>query len=104
MLLGWIRDALEGRDISTTAAEIDTANAKHAEAFAGVGVNEAVALLRDRGSEAVSLLRSLDADAGDARTYHGPAGREVCLDDIAAMASRHPRIHLEHAKAALSAP
>ena len=56
----WIDCALGGRAIEDTAEGIDSANRRHAEDFASVGVEETVELLNTNGAGAVAKIRGLD--------------------------------------------
>jgi len=99
---GWVDCALAGTAIEGSAEEIDTANARHAEEFAGVGVAETVDLLRANGAAAVAKLRSLDATDLALTTSFGPAGGQpLSIDQYCNAAVRHPEVHLGHAKAAV---
>jgi len=99
--LEWLEEMAGGDGIAETAADIDRANAAHAARAETARPAETVDLLEANGSRLEALLRSLsDADL-DRRAPFGPAdGRMVPTMDLAAVAARHTREHLAHARAA----
>ena len=103
--LEWLEAMARGDGVAETAADIDRANALHAARAGTVGPAETVDLLEANGARLEALLRSLsDADL-DRRAPFGPAGgRMFPTIDLAAVAARHTREHLAHARAAAGHP
>ncbi len=99
----WLQAMSNGEGVTETAEDVDRANASHAVRAGSVDPVETVLLLEVRGAELVALLRRLDDQQLDRRAPFGPAGGEVfpCVD-LAAVATRHTREHLEHARNALA--
>ncbi len=97
----WLAQMARGDGVAETAADIDRANAAHAARAETARPAETVDLLEANGARLEALLRSLsDADL-DRSAPFGPAdGRMVPTMDLAAVAARHTREHLAHARAA----
>ena len=102
LVSGWIDCALTGRPVEDTADGIDAVNSRHAEAFAGVGVHETVALLRAKGSAAVTRIRGLSASDLVMTAEFGPAGGQpFSVEQFCMAAAGHVQSHLGRARAAL---
>jgi DinB superfamily len=102
--LRWLDEMARGDGVSDTAAGIDKANALHAQRAAGVRQAETVALLEANGARLEALLRSLSDEELDRAAPFGPAGgRALPTGALAAVAARHAREHLAHAKEAAGA-
>ena len=102
LVSGWIDCALGGRAVEDTADGIDTANSRHAEVFAGVGVQQTVALLRARGTAAVTKIRGLSASDLAQTAAFGPAGGQpFTVEQFCKAAVGHVRSHLGRAATAL---
>ncbi len=98
----WIDCALAGDPIEDTAEGIDAANVRHAEEFAGVGVAEAVALLRTNGAAAVAKLAQLDVSDLPKTASFGPAGGQpFSVEQFCVAAAGHVLSHLSRARNAL---
>lgn len=98
----WLRAMCSGQGVTDSAADIDRANAAHAEQAGSVGPAETIALLSERGAELEALLRLLDDDQLDRAAPFGPAGGQVFpAAELAPVAARHTREHLAHARSAL---
>ena len=97
----WLAQMARGDGVAETAADIDRANAVHAARAETARPAETVDLLEANGARLEALLRSLsDADL-DRPAPFGPAGgRMVPTMDLAAVAARHTREHLAHARGA----
>jgi len=68
-----------------------------------VGRAETMALLEVNGNLLEEALRGLSDEDLDRTAPFGPAaGRELPTEDLAAVAARHTREHLAHARDALS--
>ncbi len=101
---GWILAMARGEGVGDSAAEIDEANAAHARRAASVTPSETVALLEANGARLESVLRGLRDDDLDRTAPFGPAGgRPFTTGDLAPVAARHTREHLEHARRAAEA-
>lgn len=99
--LRWLEGMACGAGVAETADEIDRANAEHARRAAGVGPAETVALLEQNGALLETLLSGLSDEELDRSAPFGPAGgRSLPTVDFAAVAARHTREHLAHARTA----
>jgi hypothetical protein len=102
LVSGWIDCALTGRPVEHTASGIDAANSRHADDFAGVGVQEAVDLLRVKGSAAVAKIRGLNVSDLALAAPFGPAGGQpFSVEQFCVAAAGHVRSHLGRAATAL---
>ena len=73
--------------------------------MAGVGPAETVSLLRDNGRRTEAALRRLSDEELNTTAPFGPAeGRPFPVAQMAAVAARHAREHLDHAREALAPP
>lgn len=98
----WIESALAGHPIEDTAEGIDAANLRHAEEFAGVGVTEAVELLRTKGAAAVAKVARLETSDLGKTTPFGPAGGQpFSVEQFCSAAVGHVRSHLGRARTAV---
>ena len=89
-----------GEGVTDTAEEIDRGQ-RGARACAPSRVRpaETVALLEENGARLEALLRALSDEELDRAAPFGPAGgRALPTGDLAAVAARHTREHLAHAK------
>jgi uncharacterized damage-inducible protein DinB len=101
--LRWLESMARGDGVAETAEEIDRANAAHAVRAEGVQPAETLVLLESNGAELESALRALTDEELDRRAPFGPAdGRELPTADLAAVAARHAREHLAHARGAVN--
>jgi DinB superfamily len=99
--LRWLEAMARGDGVSDTAEGIDQANALHARRAGGVTQAETVALLEENGARLGALLRSLSDGELDRAAPFGPAGgRDLRTGALAAVAARHAREHLAHARTA----
>jgi hypothetical protein len=100
-LAGWL-DIREGEPVPGTVAETDEANAREAQAHAGVTPAEVLALLQASTPPAAAAIRALSPEQMSSTVPFGPAGgAELGVDDLAAAGERHIRRHLAHVRAAL---
>ena len=101
--LAWLRAMARGEGVTETAAEIDRENAGHAVRAGTIGTAETVALLRANGARLEAALRGLSDEELDRLAPFGPAGgRPMPTEALAAVAARHTREHLGHARGALA--
>jgi DinB superfamily len=100
----WLLSMAAGDGVADTGDDIDRHNVTHAEQWSDVSVADTVALLRDNGHRTEALLRALTDEELDRTAPFGPAGGQLFLvEQLAAVASGHPRGHLAHAQKALDA-
>ena len=100
--LQWLRAMAQGEAVTDTAGSIDADNAEHARRAAAVTQDEAAVLLEENGRRLESALRSLSDEELDRAAPFGPAGGQALpTAALAAVAARHPREHLLHARVAL---
>jgi len=98
----WLGLARRGEAITTSAAEIDADNARHAHDFAGVTRADTIDGLRRHGAALAQLIRGLGPSELSTSTAFGPAnGMEVTTEQLVLVAARHCRTHLADARAAL---
>jgi hypothetical protein len=103
LIEGWVGDMLSGAGVDENL-DMDAINARHAEDYAGVGVDETVFLLRKNCAGACEAIGSLGPEELEREAMFGPAGRLMSVEQIAGIAARHARGHLSSAKAALGQP
>jgi hypothetical protein len=97
--LRWLGHLSGGEAVPDTAAQIDADNAQHARDCADVGITETVEALRANGARLAGFMRSLGDDQLARSAPFGPGnGVEVTTDQLAAVASRHCRVHLAAAR------
>ncbi len=102
--LQWLTLMAQGEAVTDTAVGIDRDNAAHATRAATVGRDETVALLEANAAPLERALRSLSDEELDRTASFGPAdGRELPTVALAAVAARHAREHLAHARAVVDA-
>ncbi len=100
--LVWLSRLARGDAVTDSAAGIDQDNAAHAARAATAGRDETIALLEANAAPLESALRALSDEELDRTAPFGPAGgRELPTAALAAVAARHAREHLAHARAAL---
>jgi hypothetical protein len=100
--LRWLDEMAYRDGVSDTAEGIDEANARHAVRARGVTQAETVALLEENGGRLEVLLRSLGDEELDRAAPFGPAGGQALpTAALAAVAARHAREHLSHARKAV---
>jgi hypothetical protein len=98
----WIESARRGDDITTSAAEIDAANARHAEEFAEVSREATAELLRANGAALDSLIAGLTEDEMANEVGFAPAGGALfSTEQLCGAAAGHVRSHLGHVKEVL---
>jgi hypothetical protein len=99
----WLSAMRSGEGVTDTAEGIDRENAAHAARMAAVGREETIALLEQNGADLRAALRSLSDEELDRSAPFGPAGgRALPTEALAAVAARHTREHLAHARDALA--
>ena len=99
----WLEGMARGEGVAETAEDIDRVNAAHAARAEVVGPPETVALLEANGSRLEEALRDLSDEDLDRTAPFGPAGgRQLPTGDLAAVAARHTREHLAHARDAVA--
>ena len=96
----WLRTMSDGAPVTETGSDLDESNAEHARRAAQVTVAAAPSLLVVNGARLEATLRMLTDEELDRSAEFGPAGgRALPTAQIAAVAARHPREHLSHARA-----
>jgi hypothetical protein len=101
--VSWLHDMASGAGVTDTAEGIDRENAAHAERMHAVGKDETLALLEQNGAVLEAALGALSDEELDRTAPFGPAGgRSMPTEALAAVAARHTREHLAHARAAVS--
>ena len=99
----WLEGMARGEGVAETAEDIDRVNAAHAVRAEAVGPAETVALLEVNGNLLEEALRVLSDEDLDRTAPFGPAGgRQLPTGDLAAVAARHTREHLAHARDAVA--
>jgi|SRR5580658_9217242 uncharacterized damage-inducible protein DinB len=99
----WLPAMARGEGVTESGDDIDRANAEHARRAEAVGTAETAALLQEEGERLASLLRQLSDEELDQEAPFGPAGgRLLSTADLAPVAARHTREHLDHARAAVN--
>jgi hypothetical protein len=102
--LQWLSLMARGQAVTDTATGIDDDNAAHAARAATIGRDETLGLLEANATALERALRALSDEELDRTAPFGPAdGRELSTVALAAVAARHPREHLAHARAAVEA-
>jgi hypothetical protein len=102
--LEWVRSMASGEGVADTAEGIDEDNAAHAARAAAVSRGETIALLEENGRLLQEALRRLSDEELDRHAPFGPAGGQPFpTEALAAVAARHVREHLGHARAAAEA-
>jgi hypothetical protein len=102
--LAWLELMAQGEAVTDTAAGIDQKNVEHAARASAISRGETARLLKENGAQLEALLRRLSDDQLDATAPFGPAdGRAMPVSALAAVAARHVREHLGHARAAVEA-
>jgi hypothetical protein len=102
-MIDWLGRARRGEDITTTAVQIDADNARHARDFADVARADTVEELRRHGAALARYLRGLSPDELSVSVSFGPGnGMVVTAGQLAPIAARHCRGHLDDARAALA--
>jgi uncharacterized damage-inducible protein DinB len=100
--LQWLSRMAQGQAVEDTAEGIDQDNAAHATRAAKADRDETVALLQANAAPLERALRSLRDEELDRTAPFGPAGgQELPTVALAAVAARHTREHLAHARAAV---
>ena len=103
--LVWLTRMARGEAVTDSAEGIDQDNAAHAARAATAGQDETIALLEANAAPLERALRALSDEELDRTAPFGPAGgRELPTVALAAVAARHAREHLAHARAALEGP
>lgn len=101
-MLDWVGRASRGEAIEKTGAEIDADNVRHAQDFAGVTRAETVEALRRHGDALGQFMRRLSTDELATSVPFGPGGgMAVTTEQLASVAARHCRTHLDGAQAAV---
>jgi hypothetical protein len=95
----WLHQMASGEGVTDTAESIDRENAAHAVRMKAVGPQETLALLEQNGSVLEASLRAFSDEELDRTAPFGPAGgRPMPTEALAAVAARHTREHLSHAR------
>jgi DinB superfamily len=101
-MLDWVGRASRGEAVEKTGDEIDADNARHARDFAGVTRAETMEALRRHGDGLGQFMRRLSADELATSVPFGPGGgMAVTTEQLASVAARHCRTHLDGAHAAV---
>jgi len=101
----WVDAARRGEDITITTDEIDEANARHAEDFAGVSREETSELLRTNGEELAALLEGLsDAELASEVAFTPAGGALFSAEQLCGAGARHAASHLGRVRRALGEP
>ena len=99
----WLEGMARGDGVAESAEDIDRVNAAHAVRAEAVGPAETMALLEANGELMEEALRGLSDEDLDRTAPFGPAGgRQLPTGDLAAVAARHTREHLAHARTAVA--
>jgi DinB superfamily len=100
-MLDWLGRARRGDAITKTASEIDADNARHARDFAGVTPGDTAEELRRHGAALRECIGGLSADELATSVSFGPGdGMAVTTEQLASVAARHCRGHLDDARPA----
>ena len=100
----WLEAMAAGNPVTDTAESIDAKNVVHADRASDVGPDDTAELLLSNGARLEALLRHLSDEELDRLVPFGPAGgTPMPTKALAAVAARHVRGHLEHARAAVKA-
>jgi hypothetical protein len=95
----WLNQMASGESVTETSESIDRENAAHAVRMKAVGRQETLALLEQNGAVLEAALRALSDEELDRAAPFGPAGgRPMPTEALAAVAARHTRGHLTHAR------
>jgi hypothetical protein len=101
-MLDWLGRASRGEAIEKSGAEIDADNARHAQDFAGVTRAETMEALRRHGDALGHFIRRLSAHQLATSVPFGPGGgMAVTTEQLASVAARHCRTHLDGALGAV---
>ncbi|HXQ44424.1 MAG TPA: DinB family protein [Acidimicrobiales bacterium] len=101
-MIDWLGLARRGQEITTKASEIDADNARHARDFAAVARDETIEGLRRHGAHLAEVIRGLSRAELATTASFGPGdGVEVPTEQLALVAARHCRTHLDAARNAL---
>ena len=99
----WLEGMAHGDGVGETAEDIDRVNAAHAIRAEAVGPAETMDLLEANGTLLEEALRGLTDEDLDRTAPFGPAGgRRLPTGNLAAVAARHTREHLAHARDAVA--
>jgi hypothetical protein len=99
----WLQDMASGEGVTDTTEGIDRENAAHAVRMEAVGKDETLALLEQNGTLLEAALRALSDEELSRTARFGPAGgRAMPTEALAAVAARHAREHLAHARGAVA--
>jgi hypothetical protein len=102
LMIEWLGRARRGEDITTTAAEIDADNARHARDFARVSRADTAGELCRHGAALARFLRGFGPEELTVSVSFGPGhGMAVTAAQLAPVSVRHCRDHLFDARAAL---
>ncbi len=98
----WLGAMANGDGVTDSAESIDDKNIEHAGRASQVGQEETAQLLTANGAQLEALLRNLSDEELDRTAPFGPAGGQALpTEALAAVAARHVRGHLEHARAVI---
>jgi hypothetical protein len=101
-MLDWLGRASRGEAVEKTGAEIDADNARHARDYAGVTRAETLEALRRHGDALGQFMRRLSGDELATSVPFGPGGgMAVTTEQLALVAARHCRTHLDGARGAV---
>lgn len=101
-MLDWLGRASRGEAVDKSGTEIDADNARHAQDFAGVTRAETTEALRLHGDALGQFIRQLSADELATSVPFSPGGgMAVTTEQLASVAARHCRTHLDGAHGAV---
>jgi hypothetical protein len=99
----WLPAMAHGEGVSESGGDIDAKNVEHAVRAAVATRTETAELLTQNGARLEAILRSLSDQDLERMAPFGPAERPMPTKTLAAVAARHVREHLSHARAAAQA-
>jgi hypothetical protein len=98
----WVNLGCVGDPIEVTPDVQDAINAREAAALPEPEKEETLLFVRELRDEAVARLRELGDEELDRRTLHVGMNRELSVEQLAGMAVRHTRRHIDDLRRILS--
>jgi hypothetical protein len=99
--LRWLSTMARGEAVTDSSDDIHGRNVEHASRCSDISIADTVTLLRENGAAMEAALRQLTDEELTTMAPFGPAdGRPLPVGEMAAVAARHPRGHLDHAREA----